>query len=164
MENKELEDLQTKYYEFFTELKKAKPALSENAYNYMANQIFSQYKVEAELLSLRLALESEKEKYGLLYQQGRLIPRRRRKWIFWSKPNTAALLLENELEREIQREFDERANDLWGNDEELLEEDYFEGGLGEDVPTMDYSEGEYSEEQERLNEPTDLLIEVKTET
>lgn len=165
MDIKELDELQKKYYYMFNDLKEAKPALSENAYNYMASQIFSQYKIEAELLRLSLAIGSEKERYGLLYQQGRLIPCRHRKWYrFWkSEPNTAAFLLENELEREIQREFDEREKDLFGDleDEEQAEEEF---EFGEDAPVMDYSEGEYPEEQERLEEPTDLLIEGKTET
>lgn len=64
MDIKELDELKTKYCELFTKLKKAKPALSEKEYNYMANQIFTQYKNEAELLLLRSELESEKKKYG----------------------------------------------------------------------------------------------------
>lgn len=162
MDIPELDELQKKYYYMFNDLKDAKPALSENAYNYMGGQIFAQYKTEAELLRLRLTIDSEKKKYGLLYQQSRLIPRMQGHF-FWKKPNTAALLLENELEREIQREFDERAKELWGDeDEETPEEEYYEGSQEEEVPITDYAEGEYyEEEQERLEEPTDLLIEGK---
>lgn len=164
MDITELEELQKKYYDMFTELKEARPAItSETAYNVMANNIFEQYRIEAELLRLRLEIKSEKEKYEILYRQSRLIPARRRRF-FRSKPNEAAFLLECELEREIQREFDERERELFGTEDDDTEE-FFDDIQEEDrEPVMAYSEGEYYEEvQDQLEEPNGLLIEGKTE-
>ncbi len=109
----ELKELNEKFYHLYSDLSLAKDYIDdEKDYKYARSKIAEQYRIEYELLAARCDLKTEKEAYALNYKSALLIPRERRRWIFWKKKNYPAELLEGELDTEISKEFNEREKAL----------------------------------------------------
>lgn len=109
----ELKELNEKFYHLYSDLMEASEFFADQKeYEFAAKKIAEQYRIEYELLAARCGLETEKEAYALDYKRALLIPRERRRWIFWKKKNYPAELLEGELDTEISKEFNEREKAL----------------------------------------------------
>lgn len=112
---KELGELNIAFYELFCKYDNYKDKLSEPMAKYMAEKLFSTYKLEFERIFSEYYIDRAREKFETDERRGELVPRRWRAW--WSlfilrRRNKAAALLEKTVEQETEKFFDECAKKL----------------------------------------------------
>lgn len=113
---KELGELNIAFYELFCKYDNYKDKLSEPMAKYMAEKLFSTYKLEFErvfsedYIFTEYTLKRAREKYETNERRGELVPKRWRAW--WSlfilrRRNKAAELIEKTVEQETEKFFAE---------------------------------------------------------
>lgn len=118
---KELGELNIAFYELFCKYDNYKDKLSEPMAKYMAEKLFSTYKLEFErvfsedYIFTEYTLKRAREKFETDERRGELVPKRWRAW--WSlfilrRRNKAAELIEKTVEQETEKFFDECAKKL----------------------------------------------------
>ena len=167
--NKDLYDLNERFYALYGRLYENSELLTREQRDYTAKNLLEQYKNELELLQLRQSVERGREIYELRQKRSYLIPRTWRfLLIFKRKYNFAAELLNRQVYEEVQNVYtlqelaieklhrqlmDEEADaDSKVEGEQAVEpQDHAESAeQGEKVPAESKAEGEQAAEQQDL--------------
>lgn len=110
-EEDKFKDLADKYFQRFDDLNEARPVLSgvDEAFRGFAQNIWNEYKTEYEILQAEERIKAARKIYKLNLASGKLIPRTWRNWkkFFRREQNYAKTLLDEEVEQDIDRFFEE---------------------------------------------------------